>query len=126
MNYKNLAEMFEASSVRFSNRPAFAWYDAHNQLHEKSYGDLYRDATYLARALVVLGVESREHVGLLSDNRYEWMVADWAVIFCGAADVPRGADITASEITYILSHAQIKILFLENEKLFEILNQNTP
>lgn len=119
MNYKNLAEMFEASSVRFSNRPAFAWYDAHNQLHEKSYGDLYRDATYLARALVALGVESREHVGLLSDNRYEWMVADWAVIFCGAADVPRGADITDSEITYILSHAQIKILFLENEKLFE-------
>ena len=35
--------------------------------------------------------------------------------FCGAADVPRAADVTADEIAYILGHADVGVAFVENE-----------
>jgi long-chain acyl-CoA synthetase len=36
------------------------------------------------------------------------------VQICGAADVPRGTDITESEIRYILEHADVRTTFVEN------------
>ena len=69
----------------------------------------------LATALIELGMEHRDHIAILSDNRFEWILADAAVQFCGAADVPRAADVTADEIAYILDHADISVAFVEND-----------
>jgi long-chain acyl-CoA synthetase len=65
--------------------------------------------------LIELGVGACDHVAILSDNRFEWILADAAVQFCGAADVPRAADVTAEEIAYILGHADVGVAFVENE-----------
>jgi long-chain acyl-CoA synthetase len=64
--------------------------------------------------LIELGIDSRDHVAILSDNRFEWILADAAVQFCGAADVPRAADVTAEEIAYILNHADVTVAFVED------------
>ncbi|MCE9543327.1 MAG: AMP-binding protein, partial [Verrucomicrobia bacterium] len=53
-------------------------------------------------------------LAILSDNCFEWILADAAVQFCGAADVPRAADVTGEEIAYILTHADVELAFVEN------------
>ncbi|PKA02816.1 AMP-binding protein, partial [Leptospira ellisii] len=51
-------------------------------------------------------------------------VADYGVILTGAADVPRGTDITDSEIVYILNHSEVEVVFIENDKMLEKFNRN--
>ncbi len=63
-------------------------------------------------------------MGLIADNRREWMVADLAILGLGAADVPRGCDATEGEIAYILGFSECRLAILENERqLGKILAQ---
>src|SRR5690606_14707566 len=42
----------------------------------------------IAAGLQDLGIGPGHHVAILSENRAEWMMCDFAVLFLGAADVP--------------------------------------
>jgi len=68
----------------------------------------------LALGLLDEGVSRESHVGLISDNRPEWLYTDLALLSVGATDVPRGADSTDQEIAYILGHADCSVTVAEN------------
>lgn len=121
---ENLAQLFRESAEKFKNQPAFFYKDAQKNYHPLTYSELYESGLNLAEALIELGVKSREHVALLADNRIEWIIADCGIILTGAADVPRGTDITDSEIVYIVSHSEAEVVFIENDKMLEKFNRN--
>jgi long-chain acyl-CoA synthetase len=122
--YKNLAEMFIHSKNKFGKLPSFATKSKHKEFDCITYSELFDMSLNLATALIDLGVNARDHVAIIADNRLEWIISDLAVIFCGAADVPRGADVTDGDIQYILPHADIKIVFVENSIVLKKLEKN--
>jgi long-chain acyl-CoA synthetase len=77
----------------------------------------------LGEALVELGVAARDKVGIIADHRLEWVISDAGILMTGAANVPRGTDVTESELEYILNHSEAKILFIENDKVLEKFNK---
>ena len=113
----NLAALYQKAAERFESLPAFATREKALQWKPVSFRELYEQGLDLATGLIDLGVEAREHVGLFGDNRFEWILADYAVQFCGAADVPRGRDVSDHELEYIISHAEIKVCLVETEAL---------
>ncbi|TGK17490.1 long-chain fatty acid--CoA ligase [Leptospira fluminis] len=121
---ENLAQLFREAAEKYKDQPAFYSKDAQKNYHPVTYGQLYDYGLNLAEALIDLGIKSREHVGLLADNRLEWIIADYGIIMSGAADVPRGTDITDSEIVYIISHSESEVVFIENDKMLEKFNRN--
>ncbi|MCC5814149.1 MAG: AMP-binding protein [Leptospira sp.] len=121
---KNLAEVFRESAERFGKNPVVWSKDKSKKYVPTTYSEMYEKATYLAEALIDLGLKSRENVALLADNRVEWLLSDMGIILCGAVDVPRGTDITDSEITYILNHSESKFLFVEHDKMLEKFQKN--
>jgi len=68
-------------------------------------------AVALARTL---GVRHGERVGLVSDNRPEWMVCSLAIHFLGAVDVPRASDTPPSILEAILRHAEPAVVIVED------------
>ncbi|MDH4262160.1 MAG: long-chain fatty acid--CoA ligase [Spirochaetia bacterium] len=120
---KNLTQVLANSAQKYKDRPAFA-YRVGEKFEEVSFGELYEQVQDLAMGLLELGVKNGDHVGLFADNRYEWILADMAVIFCGAADVPRGSDVTDHDIIHIVPHSDMKIMFVENLKLYEKIKKN--
>ena len=110
----NLASLFREAGDLWGDKPAFATRQSDGSFRSVTYRAWRDRALDLAEALIELGVGARDHVAILSDNRFEWILADAAILFCGAADVPRAADITSSEITYILGHADVGVVFVEN------------
>ncbi len=114
INPRNIADLFRGAAEAFGERPAYGTRQKGGAFALTSFREVYERGLDLATGLIDLGVEAREHVGLLADNRLEWIVCDCAVQFCGAADVPRGTDITEGEIRYILEHADTKVSFVEN------------
>jgi len=120
----HLASLFREAGDRWGERPAFATRQSDGSFCSVSYRAWRDRALALAEALIDLGVSARDHVAILSDNRFEWILADAAILFCGAADVPRAADIMPREITYILDHADVGVVFVENAA--PLKNQASP
>ena len=80
-----------------------------------TYGEFYTFIKAMGLGLCAVGVARGDHVGIISDNRKEWIITDIALLGLGAVDVPRGSDSTDLEISYILRHADCKLSFAENK-----------
>ena len=110
--YKTIPQMFADVVNRY---PAYAVQmskDSSGVFKSVSYSELYSEVNSLAASLSKRGVKRGDLVGLISDNRSEWLASDLAILTLGAADVPRGRDAMPYEISFILSASE-GILFVE-------------
>ncbi len=67
-----------------------------------SSAEALQQASALAAALVRLGVQRGDRVAILSENRLEWALTDYAVLGLGAADVPIYSTQLEHDVGYIL------------------------
>jgi len=120
----NLAELYKETAERLGDKPAFATRGKSKEFEAVKYKDLYEMGLNLATGLIDLGVKARDHVGLLADNRLEWIIADYGVLIAGAADVPRGTDVTDQDIEYILNHSDSQVVFVEHQAMLDKIQKN--
>ncbi len=115
----NIADLYRLAAQVYGDRPAQAHREKHGEFKSRSYSDLYTQACDLATAFIELGLQARQHVAIVADNRPEWMLCDAATLLCGAADVPRAADTTEQEISFIVAHSDAVLLVAENKHVLE-------
>lgn len=78
--------------------------------------------TRLAAALAASGIEAGDRVAILSENRPEWAISDYAVTGLGAIDVPVYPTLPANQIAYILKDSGAKAVLLSTrEQLAKIV-----
>src|SRR6202171_2021693 len=65
------------------------------------------------------GVSKGDRVGILSENRPEWTIADFASLLIGAVTVPIYATLTAEQTAYILRDSGARVVFLSSEGQFQ-------
>ena len=121
-----LCEVYANSALRYDGLPGFCKKDKSGTFVPLSFRETYERGLNLATSLIALGVQPREHVGLLADNRLEWILSDYAILLAGAADVPRGTDITDSELIYILTHSDARFVFVENKAMLARVQHCRP
>ncbi|MFW5826768.1 MAG: AMP-binding protein, partial [Alkalispirochaeta sp.] len=95
--------------------------DAAGTFRSRSWQQLVAEVDAFAAGLLAMGVTRGDHIGLISENRAEWFVADLAVMSVGAIDVPRGNDTTPQELSFILGFADVKTVIVENQSQLEKL-----
>jgi long-chain acyl-CoA synthetase len=61
-----------------------------------------------------IGVRPGDRVAILSENRPEWAIADYACLMLGAADVPVYPNLPADQIAYILRDSGAVAIFVSN------------
>ncbi|MCB1190349.1 MAG: long-chain fatty acid--CoA ligase [Leptospiraceae bacterium] len=120
---KNLAEVIRKASEKYANEPSFFSKDEKKNYKSVTFKELYDLGISLSEALIDMGLQAKEHVGLMADHRLEWAIADIGVVCSGAADVPRGTDVTEKELEYILTHSGAKIVFIEHDKMLDKFNK---
>jgi long-chain acyl-CoA synthetase len=121
-----LCQVYSNAALRYDGLPGFCRKDKSGAFVPLSFRETYERGLDLATSLIALGVEPREHVGLLSDNRLEWILSDYAILLAGAADVPRGTDITDAELIYILTHSDARFVFVENKAMLARVQHGRP
>jgi long-chain acyl-CoA synthetase len=79
------------------------------------------------RAVVELlqswGIQRGDRVALVSENRWEWPVIDFAVLALGAVDVPLYQTLTPEQMGYILRDCGAKAIFVSSRQQFAKLVQ---
>ena len=69
----------------------------------------------LAAGLVTLGVEPEQRVGIASGTRYEWVLADLAVMCAGAATTTVYPSTMADDIAFIIEDSESQVVFAEDD-----------
>lgn len=68
----------------------------------------------LAAALLASGIQPEQRVAIMSGTRYEWILADLAVMCAGAATTTVYPSTHASDATYIVADSESRIVFAED------------
>ena len=94
---------------RFSQREALV---VRHQNYRANYAQLWYATSRLARALLALGVERGQRVGVWSPNRFEWVIAQYATARIGAILVNINPAYKAIELEFALNQAGVSVLLL--------------
>src|SRR2546430_6476278 len=89
--------------------------------------ELYQKVAGVSRALTSWGISKGDRVAILSENRPEWTIADFASLLLGAVVVPIYTTLTAEQTAYILRDSGARMVFVSNgqhlQKVLSIQDQ---
>tara|TARA_B100000989_G_scaffold146383_1_gene109134 strand:+ start:16 stop:1689 length:1674 start_codon:yes stop_codon:yes gene_type:complete len=77
-----------------------------------TWGEVGLTARKLASGLKSLGLKEKSHIGLVSKNCREWIIADLAITIAGFISVPFFPNLKSDEIKHLLDFGDIKALFV--------------
>src|SRR6202171_1711817 len=83
--------------------------------------EIYRNVVGVARALESWGVRKGDRVAILSENRAEWTITDFAVLALGAVTVPIYATQTTEQTAFILNNSGARVIAVSTKNQLEKL-----
>ncbi|MBE2189810.1 MAG: AMP-binding protein [Candidatus Kapabacteria bacterium] len=115
MKYKNIPDMF-FQTVRYhsSEKPAFL-YKSDGKYNELTYGELQDRVEKLAIGLLELGFHKGDRIGLVSENRIEWIIVSFAINLIGAIDVPLFPILSAKQEEEIFTDCEVSAVIVSNQ-----------
>ena len=84
-----------------------------------STSQIHRWVTAIARQLQEWGTRPGDRVVLLSENRPEWAIVDYAALLLGAIVVPIYATQTPEQVLYVLQHCEARVAFVSSRKQYD-------
>ncbi len=78
--------------------------------------ELYRDVVGVARALESWSIRAGDRVAILSENRPEWAMADFATMLLGAIDVPIYPTLTPAQTQALLNDCGARVIFVSSHE----------
>lgn len=73
----------------------------------------------LSRGLIGIGAGKDSRIAVMSHNRPEWNITDFAITQIGAYQVPLYPTLPEHDIKFILENAEVSILFVSDETLYQ-------
>ncbi|HEV7521084.1 MAG TPA: long-chain fatty acid--CoA ligase [Candidatus Angelobacter sp.] len=110
MEIRTLADIFFASIAHDVERHVM--FKRGSEWQVISSRQLYGYVATLARVFKEWGIQKGDRVAILGENRPEWMIADFACVNSGIADVPIYATLTADQTLYLLQNSRARVIFV--------------
>ena len=86
-----------------------------------SSDQLYGRVCALAKTFLSWGLSKGDRIALLSENRWEWAVTDFAALAIGAVDVPLYSTLTPAQLGYMLRDSGARVAVVSNQEQYEKL-----
>ncbi|WP_326539591.1 AMP-dependent synthetase/ligase [Pseudorhodoferax sp.] len=80
------------------------------------WADYLRRASHVGLGLASLGLTAGSHVGVLSENRVEWLLAQMGTGLIGAVTVGVYPTSPSHEVAYVLGHADVEVVVCEDQE----------
>jgi long-chain acyl-CoA synthetase len=98
------------------------WQTASGEWAPITSNEFYGRVRALADAFRGWGLGKGDRVAILSENRWEWPVADFATLAIGGVDVPLYPTLTAEQIGYMLRDSGAKVAVVSSRDQYEKLS----
>src|SRR6266436_1690703 len=113
---RSLPAMFFEQADRLGDKP-FLWAKQDGRYRPISWTTAAHDVRRLALGLRSLGIGAGERVGLVSENRPEWITADLAIMTAGAITVPAYVTHTVEDHRHVLANSGARAVFVSKPPL---------
>jgi len=104
------------------NPRAVLWQDEFGEWQPISSDQIYQRVRALAQAFLSWGAKRGDRIALIAENRWEWVVTDFAALAIGAADVPIYPTLTGEQIAELISDADCRIAVVSTRQQYDKLN----
>jgi long-chain acyl-CoA synthetase len=101
---RSVPAMFFDQAAQLGDKP-FLWAKRDGRYRSISWAAAARDVRRLALGLRSLGIGQGERVGLVGENRPEWVIADLAIMSAGAITVPAYVTHTVDDHRHVLANS---------------------
>ena len=120
----NLPEIFLKNSLLFQDKTLFGFKEE-GEWQRLSWNNTAQTLENLASGLKEIGVKKNDKISIIADNSYQWCIIDLAIISLGGITVPGYTTSNEEELSYLLSHSETSIIFI-NSKLLPIIEKILP
>jgi long-chain acyl-CoA synthetase len=110
----NVAEMFLARVRETPDHDAYR-FPVDDAWESRTWQETNDRVRLWAAGLVALGVEPEQRVAIACGTRYEWILADLAIMCAGAATTTVYPSTIADDVAYILADSQSQVVFAEDD-----------
>jgi long-chain acyl-CoA synthetase len=118
-----VAHLFRDRVAATPDAEAFRFPDG-DQWASVTWGAVRERAYRWAAGLVALGVQPEDRVAIASSTRYEWVLADLAVMCAGGATTTIYPTTIAPDVSYIVSNSGSLVVFAEDDAQIAKLTQS--
>ena len=115
-----LNDLFRRLSAA-ANPRAILWQDEFGQWQPISSDQIYQRVRALAQAFLAWGTQKGDRIALISENRWEWPVTDFAALAIGAVNVPIYPTLTGEQIAVLVKDAGCRVAVVSTRQQFDKL-----
>jgi long-chain acyl-CoA synthetase len=101
---------------------AILWQDEFGHWQPISSDQIYQRVRHLAKTFLKWGANKGDRIALVSENRWEWAITDFATLAIGAVDVPIYPTLTGEQIAELLRDADCRIAVVSTRQQFDKLS----
>ncbi|MGB8261811.1 MAG: long-chain fatty acid--CoA ligase [Terracidiphilus sp.] len=104
-----------------ANPRAILWQDEFGQWQPISSDQIYQRVRAVASTFLAWGAQKGDRIALISENRWEWAVTDFATLAIGAVTVPIYPTLTGEQVAAMMRDAGCKIAVVSTRRIFDSL-----
>jgi len=120
MMKENIVSMVLERASRYGSRDVFRYKVGDSNSYKGiSWSELVDKTQNVSRALKVLGFGFADNIGIFSDNRPEWVIADLGILGVRGVVVPFYATSSKQQIKYIVDETEMRLIFAGNQDQYE-------
>ena len=124
MNTSYLSLLIQRQAQKYGERVALKYRDyATSMWIPVSWNQFSEKVSKVSRALVALGVQAQENIGVFSQNKPECLYTDFGAFGVRAVTVPLYATSSEAQVHYILQDAAIRFLFVGEQYQYDVASR---
>lgn len=113
MSYHHLSVLVQRQAEKYGDKTALKYRDYEtSQWIPISWNEFSQTVRQAANAMVALGIEPQENIGIFSQNKPECFFTDFGAFANRAVTIPLYATSSSAQAQYIVNDAQIRFLFV--------------
>jgi long-chain acyl-CoA synthetase len=118
LSLHNLPELFFLRARELQDRE-FLWHKSGGKFQPLTWAQVAAQVRALSKGLRAFGIAPGDRVVLVSESRPEWLIADFAIMCCGAITVPAYTTNTVDDHKHILEDSGARAVIISTAPLAE-------
>jgi long-chain acyl-CoA synthetase len=116
----HIIPLFLKNAGKFAEKEVFRFRDKQNNYQSISWKQLKAKVDNLLSSLHALGLKKGDMVGIFSQNKPQWFMADLGIMAMGGVVVPFYATSSPDQLTYMVNETNMKVMFAGSDEQVQV------